>query len=128
MGDAGCFEIAEFLAGLGAVVDASSTRTARIVSHEQALLDAARRGDAAACARLFGDVGGLDINAEIAGETPLLLAVIVAVSRLWKSSCEREQIQTTPMPFSRRGRSIVLFSGAVVRSCSGCCLKSALIP
>jgi len=53
--------------------------TSQIVRREDAFLEAARRGDASACAKFLEE--GIDAEAEIGGETALLLAAGAACSR-----------------------------------------------
>lgn len=67
---AGHLEAAELLVSLGAKADGKVA--SRMIRREDALLEAARRGDAAACADFLRD--GIDVEAEVGGETALLLA------------------------------------------------------
>jgi len=68
---AGHPDAAEVLIALGAT--ASAKPAPCVISHEEALHEVARRGDADACAALL-QKGGVKVDAEICGETALLLA------------------------------------------------------
>lgn len=68
---AGHPDAAEVLVALGAT--ASVKPPPCVISHEEALHEVARRGDADACAALL-QKGNINVDAEICGETALLLA------------------------------------------------------
>lgn len=76
---AGCPEAGDLLLQLGAVPSAVLPLR-RVVRRDEALHEAARRGDASGCeAALEG--GALDVDVEVAGETPLLLAAGAGAGR-----------------------------------------------
>jgi len=73
---AGCWDVADLLIRLGAVASAESQgrdQPARVLLCIEALHEAARRGDAVACTELLQSAA-LEVDAQVAGETALLLA------------------------------------------------------
>jgi ankyrin repeat protein len=74
---AGHLEAAELLVSRGA--KPSAKPASRLIRCEEALLEAARRGDATAIEKFLQD--GVDVEAEVAGETALLLAAGAASGR-----------------------------------------------
>lgn len=79
---AGNPEAGELLAKLGAKVSEAAPATVRkVASLDEALHDAVRRGDAAGCASLLEGSSGVDVNARLGGETPLLAAAGMGAGR-----------------------------------------------
>jgi len=74
---AGHRDAADLLVRLGAKADVKPA--SRIIRREEAFLESARRGDATACQAFLQE--GVDIDAEVGGETALLLAAGAACSR-----------------------------------------------
>lgn len=75
---AGHLDAADLLKSLGAKADVKPA--SRIMRCEEAFLEAARRGDAAACAGFLQN--GVDLETEAGGETALLLAAGAACSKV----------------------------------------------
>lgn len=72
-------DVGDLLVELGATASAPRGGGGRAAPAGEALLEAARRGDAAACEAALR--GAVDVNAEIGGETPLLLAAGLGAGR-----------------------------------------------
>lgn len=73
-------DVAEVLVRLGATPAPGSQAVRKVVGAE-ALLDAARRGDAVECETLLSQ-GDVDINLDVAGDTPLLVAAGLGAGRV----------------------------------------------
>merc|ERR1711924_97081 len=64
-------------------LDASAAPSSKVICRQDAFFEAARQGDADACARFCRE--GIDLEAEVGGETALLLAANSASSKVVKA-------------------------------------------
>lgn len=101
---AGHAEAAELLVQLGAARPATSSAPRRVARPDEALHDAARRGDASSCTAILAETG-ISPDVELTGERPLLLAADRGAGRAMEvllqaradPNCSDRYLQETPL-------------------------------